>query len=61
MGRDHIREVLDELHEIITNINHAFVNGEFDQFDDPLRERDILISQYLTMRLPEKEFSHEGN
>ena len=46
-----IREVVDELHEIITNINHAFINGEFDHLPDPLGERDRLISQYLTIRL----------
>ena len=34
-----IREVVDELHEIITNINHAFINGEFDHLPDPLGER----------------------
>ena len=55
-----IREVVDELHEIITNINHAFINGEFDHLPDPLGERDRLISQYLTIRLdkyhePQKE------
>ena len=46
-----IYEVTDELHTIIVNINQAFVDGEFDHFDDPLGERDRLISQYLTRRL----------
>lgn len=53
---DHIREVLAEQYEIVNNINQAFINGEFDDFPDPMAERDILISQYLTMRL---EPSHE--
>ena len=46
-----IYEVTQELHQIIVNINQAFINGEFDHFDDPLGERDRLISQYLTRRL----------
>ena len=46
-----IHEVTQELHQIIVNINQAFINGEFDHFDDPLGERDRLISQYLTRRL----------
>ena len=46
-----IHEVTQELHQIIVNINQAFVDGEFDHFDDPLGERDRLISQYLTRRL----------
>ena len=46
-----IHEVTDELHTIIANINQAFIDGEFDHFDDPLGERDRLISQYLTRRL----------
>ena len=46
-----IYEVTQELHQIIVNINQAFINGEFDHFADPLGERDRLISQYLTRRL----------
>ena len=46
-----IHEVTQELHQIIVNINQAFINGEFDHSDDPLGERDRLISQYLTRRL----------
>ncbi len=60
---DYIREVLAEQYEIVNNINQAFINGEFDDFPDPMAERDILISQCLlhTKLTPEKEFSHEGN
>jgi len=50
-----IHEVTEELHTIIVNINQAFINGEFDHFDDPLGERDRLISQYLTRRLDSYE------
>lgn len=57
---DYIREVVDEVYEIVNNINQAFINGEFDGFTDPLKERDTLLSQYLTTRLPKKELSHEG-
>ena len=46
-----IHEVTDELHTIIVNINQAFINGEFDHFDDPLGERDRLIATYLVTRL----------
>ena len=46
-----IYEVTQELHQIIVNINQAFIDGEFDHFEDPLGERDRLISQYLTRRL----------
>ena len=46
-----IREVTEELHTIIVNINQAFIDGEFDHLPDPLGERDRLISQYLTKRL----------
>ena len=42
-----IHEVADELHEIITNINRAFIDGELDHLDDPLGERDRLINQAL--------------
>ena len=55
-----IREVVDELHEIITNINHAFINGEFDHLPDPLEERDRLISQYLTIRLDKYHETQEN-
>ena len=46
-----IHEVTEELHKIIVHINQAFIDGEFDHFEDPLGERDRLISQYLTRRL----------
>lgn len=42
-----IHEVLDELHEIITNINRAFIDGEFDDHPDPMTERDTLIQRAL--------------
>lgn len=50
-----IHEVTQELHQIIVNINQAFIDGEFDHFEDPLGERDRLISQYLTIRLDQHE------
>lgn len=43
----YIREIADELHEVITNINRAFINGEFDHLPDPLGERDRLINDAL--------------
>ena len=46
-----IYEVTQELHQIIVNINQAFVDGEFDHFADPLGERDRLIATYLVTRL----------
>ena len=46
-----IHEVTDELHTIIVNINQAFIDGEFDHFEDPLGERDRLIATYLVTRL----------
>ena len=46
-----IHEVADELHEIITNINRAFIDGELDHLDDPLGERDRLINQVLSTRI----------
>ena len=54
-----IYEVTQELHQIIVNINQAFINGEFDHFADPLGERDRLISQYLTRRLDRHETTPE--
>ena len=46
-----IYEVTQELHQIIVNINQAFIDGEFDHFEDPLGERDRLIATYLVTRL----------
>ena len=54
-----IHEVTQELHQIIVNINQAFIDGEFDHFEDPLGERDRLISQYLTRRLDRNETTPE--
>lgn len=46
-GNTLIHEVTAELHEVITNINRAYVDGKFSHLDDPLGERDRLINQAL--------------
>jgi hypothetical protein len=42
-----ITEVTEELAEIVTNINHAFIEGKFDHLPDPMRERDVLVWQAI--------------
>ena len=51
----YIREVPDELREIINGINQAYLDGEYNHLPDPLEERDRLIGQYLTELTPERE------